>query len=190
MGQLAEYFNAIGRTILTCSDGLAVTFSHLFRKPITIQYPDRTAKPLTEMLPERSRGILEMDQELCTGCSLCSKQCPINCITIDVQKNAETKERILNKFVIDIGKCMFCGLCVEACKFSAIRHSKEFEGTVSDVNRLKINFVEQPAPVAKPKKGEDPVLKPVGSIIRKYLADQWAPAANKSSDTNSGGKSE
>jgi len=176
MDTVAKYFSAIGRSIVTLADGLAVTFSYLLRKPATIQYPDRTSKPVVSMLPERSRGILEPDIELCTGCSMCAKQCPIDCIHIEVAKNEETKQRTLTRFDIDVSKCMFCGLCVEVCPASCLRHSLEFEGAMYDVGRLMLNFVDQPRPVAKPpKKGEPVKTRPRGSIVRKLLAETGAP---------------
>jgi len=174
---LAKYIGAIGRSIMTLGDGLAVTMSYLFRKPMTIQYPDRTAEPVVKMLPERSRGILEVDIEICTGCSMCAKQCPIDCLHILVEKDAETKQRNLVEFAIDAGKCMYCGLCVEACPTSAIRHSHEFEGGMSDVNRLMLHFVDEPRPVAKPpKKGEEVKTKPKGTFVRPMLANALEPA--------------
>jgi NADH-quinone oxidoreductase subunit I/NAD(P)H-quinone oxidoreductase subunit I len=178
MGSFGEYLAGIGRSIVTLGDGLAVTFSYLLRKPFTIQYPDRTEKPVVAMLPERSRGILEVDVEVCTGCTMCAKQCPIDCIHIEVVKDEETKQRMIKRFDIDVAKCMYCGLCVEACPASGLRHSHEFEGAVGDVRRLMLHFVEKPLPVSKPaKKGEpQPETKPLGSIVRKLLADQWKPA--------------
>ena len=38
---LGTYFRNIKDAALTIGDGMAVTFSHLVRKPFTIQYPDR-----------------------------------------------------------------------------------------------------------------------------------------------------
>jgi len=178
MGALLNYFAAIGRSFVTLGDGLAVTFSYMFRKPITIQYPDRTKLPVTSMLPARSRGTLEMDAGLCTGCTMCAKQCPIDCIHIEVQKDEETKQRMLTSFVIDAAKCMFCGLCVEACPSGAIRHSHEFEGAMYDIQRLMLSFVDQPLPVAKPpKKDAEVVTAPLGSFVRKmlYPADMQGP---------------
>ena len=175
MGSFGEYLAAIGRSIVTLGDGLAVTFSYLLRKPVTIQYPDRTEKPVVAMLPERSRGILEIDMSVCTGCTMCAKQCPIDCIHIEVAKDEETKQRMIKRFDIDVAKCMYCGLCVEACPASGLRHSHEFEGSVGDVRLLTLKFIDQPVPVAKPaKKGEPkPETAPLGSIVREMLADQW-----------------
>jgi NADH-quinone oxidoreductase subunit I len=172
MGALKDYFAAIGRSCLTIGDGLAVTFSYLWRKPVTIQYPDRTEKPLVAMLPERSRGMLEIDLDLCTACALCGKTCPIDCIHIETQK-AETG-RLLSRLDVDIGKCMFCGLCVEVCPTGAIRHSHEFEGSVGNVDLLMLQFVREPRPPAKPpKKGEPVNFKPLGSIVRSIYPNAW-----------------
>jgi formate hydrogenlyase subunit 6/NADH:ubiquinone oxidoreductase subunit I len=171
MGALREYFAAIGRTVTTLGDGLAVTFSYLFRKPVTLQYPDRMEKPVVALLPERSRGILEVDLDICNGCTMCQKTCPIDCIDIAVEKNAETKERALTRFDIDIGKCMFCGLCVEVCPNAAIRHSHEFEGAVSDPARLVLHFAAAPVAIKVIKKGEEPPAKPLGSVVRQLIKD-------------------
>ncbi len=39
----------------------------------------------------------------------------------------EDKKRIVDKFVINTGLCMFCGLCEEVCPVGAIKMSKEYE---------------------------------------------------------------
>jgi NADH-quinone oxidoreductase subunit I len=45
---------------------MAVSASHLIRRPYTIQYPDRTPVRVQDMLPFRYRGILDVDLEICT----------------------------------------------------------------------------------------------------------------------------
>jgi formate hydrogenlyase subunit 6/NADH:ubiquinone oxidoreductase subunit I len=170
---LADYFGNIKRSVLTIREGLAVTTSYLFRKPVTVQYPDRTVKPLSQMLPKRSRGILEMDSDICTGCLLCMKQCPIDCIYIDVGKDETTKQRTLERFDIDIGKCMYCGICAEVCPTDAIRHTHEFEGGMMDPRRFMLKFISEPRPVAKGKKDRAYEEKPLGSIVRPMLANPW-----------------
>ena len=54
-----------------------------------------------------------IDPEACTGCRLCAKNCPQECIT------GERKEA----HVIDTAKCIKCGVCKDVCTFDAVRIS-------------------------------------------------------------------
>ena len=46
----------------------------------------------------------------CTGCTACSRKCPVGAITGTVK----------NQHVIDKEKCIKCGKCLETCRFGAI----------------------------------------------------------------------
>ena len=48
--------------------------------------------------------------ELCKGCTLCSRKCPVSAISGTVK----------NPHVIDTTKCIKCGVCISSCKFGAI----------------------------------------------------------------------
>jgi formate hydrogenlyase subunit 6/NADH:ubiquinone oxidoreductase subunit I len=162
---LAQYIKSISHAANTILEGMAVTFSHLFREPITIQYPDKLDKPLTEMLPARYRGFLEVQMDICTGCKRCERNCPIECIGIDLVKDPNTKKQVIARFDIDMGKCMYCGLCVEACKWEstgAIRHTREFEGAASSLDGLTFRFVPAGTTVAMWKAPKDLSEVPVG----------------------------
>ncbi|MBW2589212.1 MAG: 4Fe-4S binding protein [Deltaproteobacteria bacterium] len=52
----------------------------------------------------------EIDEEACTGCTLCAKQCPQEAITGEKKKPHK----------LDQDKCIKCGICYENCKFNAI----------------------------------------------------------------------
>lgn len=51
-----------------------------------------------------------IDEEKCTGCTVCAKECPQGAIS------GEKKE----PHVIDQTKCIKCGLCRDNCKFDAV----------------------------------------------------------------------
>ena len=159
-GAFAAYARNIIDAATTIFEGMAVTCSHFVRKPSTIQYPDRTEIRVQDTLPFRYRGILEVDLEICTGCLACERACPIDCIVIDAPKDKETRQMTLNRFDIDIAKCMYCGLCSEPCPTGAIHHTPEFEGADFSLESMVRRFVKDPVPAYKPKKGpeNDPAI--------------------------------
>ncbi|MFH1983955.1 MAG: NADH-ubiquinone oxidoreductase-F iron-sulfur binding region domain-containing protein [Pseudomonadota bacterium] len=52
----------------------------------------------------------EIDQEACTGCQVCFRQCPQDAISGEKKK----------PHAIDQEKCIKCGICYDGCKFDAI----------------------------------------------------------------------
>jgi NADH-quinone oxidoreductase subunit I len=181
MGAAAEYFGHIKQALATIFDGMAVTASHMIRRPYTIQYPDRMPVRVQDTLPFRYRGILDVDLEICTGCLACDRACPIDCIAIAIEKNAQTREIVISQFDIDLAKCMYCGLCSEPCPTGSIHHTTEFEGADYSLESLIRRFVAEPVVAYKPKKGPEPNPGVAKLLDRgmKYV-DQWAqPGSDK-----------
>ena len=58
----------------------------------------------------RGLFLYEIDPELCTGCGICKKNCPVEAISGERRK----------PHVIDQTKCTKCGICLEKCTFNSI----------------------------------------------------------------------
>ncbi|MBI5015546.1 MAG: NADH-quinone oxidoreductase subunit NuoI [Deltaproteobacteria bacterium] len=106
--------------------GFATTFRHLFRRPVTEEYPE-----FKRSLPERSRAriVLTRDpdgDERCVACYLCSGACPVSCISMQSAER-EDGRRYARWFRIHFGRCIYCGLCEEACPTLAIQLTPHFE---------------------------------------------------------------
>lgn len=54
---------------------------------------------------------LEIDPELCKGCTKCARMCPVGAITGNVKEAHK----------IDTAKCIKCRACMEGCSFKAIK---------------------------------------------------------------------
>lgn len=178
---IGRYFRNIKEAVTTIFEGMSVTFSHLVRKPYTIQYPDRVPVRVQDTLPFRYRGILEVDLEICTGCLACERACPIDCIVIEAPKDPKTKEMILKRFDIDIAKCMYCGLCSEVCPTGSIHHTREFEGADFSLESMVRRFVKEPVVAYKVKKdGEtDPRIAPILERGLRYIEEFAQPVDMK-----------
>lgn len=117
--------------------GFATTFKHLFRKPITEEYPE-----YKRPLPERSRAriILTRDpdgKERCVACYLCSAVCPVSCISMQ-SVEGEGGRRYAAWFRINFARCIYCGFCAEACPTSAIQLTPDFEHCERNIMRMVV----------------------------------------------------
>ena len=114
--------------------GLLVTLATMFRKPVTYQYP-KEHKPIEE----RFMGfpVLTWDQKVeepyCTGCMVCVRYCPTQCMTAVMKDNplhaegTSPRRKIVDSFEINLARCIVCGICVDVCNFDAIEMSHEHE---------------------------------------------------------------
>ena len=73
--------------------GLAQTWRTHWRTPVTVQYP-------SERLPLQPRymgfpGLMwddANDEPFCTGCQVCMRNCPTNCMTVTMKDNPKFAE--------------------------------------------------------------------------------------------------
>jgi NADH-quinone oxidoreductase subunit I len=145
--------------------GLRVTTGHFFRNIIvhianlfglagdkrgaaTYQYPEerRPISPRVRSLHRLTRR--EDGSPRCVACMMCETVCPAHCIYIVAGEHPNPQiEKYPVSFDIDLGLCVFCGYCVEACPEDAIRmdtgqldfSSYSREGMFYDIKRLLEN---------------------------------------------------
>ncbi len=181
-------------------EAFKVTLRTMLSKAVTVQYPEERME-----LPERTRGVIALLEENCTVCMLCAKECPCWCIYIEGHKVTQPGKRKpvneLDRFAIDYGLCMYCGICVEVCPFDALHWSPYFEynsftyeGMVHESETLQEwqHHVLPPPPLvpdAEPKAQElqqvahDKRSEGIWAVIREadkrdaFLAAQSAPVA-------------
>jgi NADH-quinone oxidoreductase subunit I len=113
-------------------NGFSIVLRHLFRRPITEQYPE-----YKRPLPERTRAriILTRDpdgEERCVSCYLCAAACPVSCISMEGEERADGR-RWARWFRINFARCIYCGLCEEACPTLAIQLTPFFEFCEKDL---------------------------------------------------------
>ncbi|MBA4140552.1 MAG: NADH-quinone oxidoreductase subunit I [Segetibacter sp.] len=112
--------------------GMAITFSHIFKKVPTIRYPEQK-RPFAKVW--RGLHVLNRDEEgreRCTACGLCAVACPAEAITMEAAERQRGEEHLYReekyaaKYEINMLRCIFCGLCEEACPKDAIYLSETF----------------------------------------------------------------
>ena len=124
MNKIKRYFNSL--FLLELMKGLYLTGRHMFRKKITVQYPE-------EKTPQshRFRGLHALrrypnGEERCIACKLCEAVCPAAAITIESEQREDGSRRT-PRYDIDLTKCIFCGFCEESCPVDSIVETRIFE---------------------------------------------------------------
>jgi len=106
--------------------GLSLTFRNLFRRKVTLHYPDEKAPQ-----SPRFRGLHALrrypnGEERCIACKLCEAVCPALAITIESDVG-ENGLRRTTRYDIDLFKCIYCGFCEEACPVDSIVETRIHE---------------------------------------------------------------
>jgi NADH-quinone oxidoreductase subunit I len=150
---------------------IGTTLRAAFRRPVTVEYP--TEK---KVLPHRARGFpvllwdFEKDESFCTGCQVCARYCPVDCMTVTMKDNPKFAEgkskrkKIVDSFYLDYARCMRCDICVEVCNFDAIVMNNTWQGV--ELSRFDRNdlVMDKDALLRQSRTGQlkDPFREPMG----------------------------
>jgi len=128
----------VGTIVRTILRAMRITFLNLFRKPVTVHYPDVERK-----YPDRYRGLLalvydqETGEEACIGCRLCEYVCPPAVIKVEMLKGE--KRNYAKSFSLELYACEFCELCVQVCPTDAIVMTRSFDMPTTDRRELLLD---------------------------------------------------
>ena len=106
--------------------GLALTFSYMFERKATLNYPFEKGPLSPRFRGEHALRRYPNGEERCIACKLCEAICPALAITIEAEPRADGSRRT-TRYDIDMTKCIYCGFCAEACPVDAIVEGPNYE---------------------------------------------------------------
>jgi NADH-quinone oxidoreductase subunit I len=123
-----SFFDRTARSFLLIEilSGLRLTFSRMFEKPVTVNYPYEKGPLSPRFRGEHALRRYPNGEERCIACKLCEAVCPALAITIEAEPREDGSRRT-TRYDIDMTKCIYCGLCQEACPVDAIVEGPNFE---------------------------------------------------------------
>ncbi len=155
--QVRDYATESWQAAKYIGQGLSVTFDHMQRRPVTVQYPYEKLIP-----SERYRGRIHFEFDKCIACEVCVRVCPINLPVVDWEFNKQAKKKNLKHYSIDFGVCIFCGNCVEYCPTNCLSMTEEYEMAAYD--RHELNYDNVALGRLPYKVTQDPMVTPLREL--------------------------
>ena len=108
--------------------GMKVTLAHVFRGPVTSQYP----RERIEMSKAYRNVIVLIEIEGigshdCIDCNACVRVCPSDCIVIEGERPEGMRKKRATLFEVDFALCSECGLCLDVCPTDTLGYSREYD---------------------------------------------------------------
>ncbi|MEM9152438.1 MAG: NAD(P)H-quinone oxidoreductase subunit I [Cyanobacteria bacterium P01_F01_bin.3] len=154
LNKVSDYAKESVQAAKYIGQGLSVTFDHMRRRPVTVQYPYQKLIP-----SERFRGRIHFEFDKCIACEVCVRVCPINLPVVDWEMNKDIKKKELKSYSIDFGVCIFCANCVEYCPTNSLSVTEEYE--LSTFDRHELNFDSVAMGRLPYKVTNDPMVTPI-----------------------------
>ena len=156
--------------------GFGVTFSTMFKKVVTEEYPEDFPPAAPRYHGRHQLNRHPDGLEKCVGCELCAWACPADAIYVEGGDNTEEAryspgERYATDYPINYLRCIFCGLCIEACPTRALTMSNEYE--LADDSREELIFTKEqllaplPDGATTPPHTDEDVAATWGAVLRR-----------------------
>ena len=155
--QVSDYTKGTAQAAKYIGQGLSVTFDHMRRRPVTVQYPYEKLVP-----SERYRGRIHFEFDKCISCEVCVRVCPINLPVVDWDFDKASKKKNLKHYSIDFGVCIFCGNCVEYCPTNCLSMTEEYE--MASYDRHELNYDNVALGRLPYKVTQDPMVTPMKEL--------------------------
>ena len=130
--------------------GFGVTFSTMFKKVLSEEYPEGPGGKGPRPPKKQYHGRHQLNRwadglEKCIGCELCAWACPADAIYVEGADNTDDAryspgERYASIYQINYLRCIFCGLCIEACPTRALTMTNEY--ALADHSRESLIFTK------------------------------------------------
>ncbi len=166
-------FKKIGRTIFLAdiAKGMALTLKSMFSHAVTRQYP----KEKPDVKPGfRGQHAFVRDpstgKEKCIACGLCGAVCPSQCIYIYTKEDPDTGKKVIDRYDIELLRCVYCAMCVEACPVGAVALTENYE--YSSYTRDELYMTKE-----KLLDNWDKFM--AGDRGREYFRKFWTPLADQ-----------